>query len=394
MTNTSELSNWTVTREPATNQSSGGNGSLSRDFASDDDFMFDQPYALHVTEQIAVYGQLVLAPVGITFNIISFFVFLFIRSYRFSTGLHLICMTIADSLAILGIFMREAGERFFGYIGVYIFGKPTVPFCMAMAGLIVGPQLWSTLLVTSATVERFLAVAFALKVKHWSMLEVSRVLLTLYFVVSATMGCLNGSAFREVGWYGSSVYCEIPSEWWRFQRAIATIAMTSLANGALPCLIFIFTVLIAVSLYRHKRARVSLTQTGSEGNSGTHARDTDAEFKITIMLFVIAVLFLVARVTQTIVFRLMLHSDWDSPLSQHSEILWPLTMLVMVTTHSVHFVLYMIFFVRFRRAFLSCVSKLVSRDVTRDLETGSGNDPDRKPTKSTDVELSASVVSN
>ena len=44
-------------------------------------------------------------------------------------------------------------------------------------------MLWSNLLLMSATVERFISIAFALKVKSWNLLFISKILMIVHLVV-------------------------------------------------------------------------------------------------------------------------------------------------------------------------------------------------------------------
>ncbi len=64
-------------------------------------------FALEITEQIEMYFFYSVAPVGIILNTISFITFLIIKSYRISTGLHLVCISLADVLVFFSMFLRR-----------------------------------------------------------------------------------------------------------------------------------------------------------------------------------------------------------------------------------------------------------------------------------------------
>ena len=47
--------------------------------------------------------------------------------------------------------------------------------------------IWSGLLLTSATIERFLCITFVLKVKTWNLLKVGKRLILVYLILSLSL---------------------------------------------------------------------------------------------------------------------------------------------------------------------------------------------------------------
>ncbi len=64
-------------------------------------------FAQEVTEQIEMYLFYCIAPVGIIFNTNCVIIFVIIKNYKTSTGLHLICIAIADILVFISMFLRR-----------------------------------------------------------------------------------------------------------------------------------------------------------------------------------------------------------------------------------------------------------------------------------------------
>ena len=91
------------------------------------------------------------------------------------------CIAIADICVIIAVFLREsdAYSEFSKLPDLNIF---SIFFCKGNAIFLTGAILRSGLLLASAKVERFLCVAFPLKVQNWNMLKISKILNISYFI--------------------------------------------------------------------------------------------------------------------------------------------------------------------------------------------------------------------
>ena len=108
--------------------------------------------------QVGLYSNVILVPIGIILNILSFVIFYQIKTHKSATGLHLMYMAIADNFALVAIFLNDVPAY-----SIYSF----IP---DIHGL------------------HIICVAFALKVKSWNLLKLSKLLLIAYFLLSF---CLN-----------------------------------------------------------------------------------------------------------------------------------------------------------------------------------------------------------
>ena len=114
--------------------------------------------------QFGLYSNVILIPIGIILNILSFVIFYKIKTYKSATGLHLMCMAIADNFALVAIFLNDVPAYSIYSIIPDIHAIHNF-FCKSVPIFLNGSVLWCGLLLASATVERFICVAFALKVK-------------------------------------------------------------------------------------------------------------------------------------------------------------------------------------------------------------------------------------
>ena len=246
-------------------------------------------------EQFEFYTNVVLSPVGIILNLLSFVIFCKIKSYNSATGTHLMCIAIADNCVIIGTFLEQS------LIYTQFSKIPDLPsmnifLCKGNAVFHSGSILWSGLLLVSATVERFLCVAFPLKVQNWNMLKISRILNIIYFLVSFAV---NGpvtyghhfSSEQNFTFYQKKLY-DVTS----FVSGLDLIVNSVVAGVIIPIIILIFTTSIAILLFRAKARRNTLSKKMTSNEN--------REFKITFMLFIVAILFLITRIFSTIIWEI------------------------------------------------------------------------------------------
>ncbi len=145
------------------------------------------------------------------------------------------------------------------------------------------------------------------------------------------------------------------------------VSYTVVANGICPVLIFVFTVLMATELYQHHKQRRNMS-----GNAGNVAVK---QLSVTMMLFIVATIFLLTRGSQVIVWHVRSycssHGLTHTGTFQNTVVMWPLLVLLGSVYHSCNFLIYLLFLQDFRRCFLGYV--LRSRDAgPRDAAAGSG----------------------
>ena len=97
--------------------------------------------------------------------------------------MHLVCIAIADICVIIAVFLRES-DAYSEFSKLPDLNTFSIFFCKGNVVFLTGAILRSGLLLASATVERFLCVAFPLKFKNWNMLKISKILNVFYFITS------------------------------------------------------------------------------------------------------------------------------------------------------------------------------------------------------------------
>ena len=87
------------------NDTMDGKSNFSSNFEEfGEPFLIPEIPALSTTEQIELYGNLIVVPVGVVLNLLSFVIFYKIKTHKTATGLHLMCIALGDSLVIIGLF--------------------------------------------------------------------------------------------------------------------------------------------------------------------------------------------------------------------------------------------------------------------------------------------------
>ncbi len=149
---------------------------------------------LGVTEQIEMYGELVILPLGMFVNIISVVIFVKIKMNKTPTGLHLLHLAVVETLYLIITAIRQA-QVWSKYIDVPVVTHYHESYCIVNAVSNVMLQVWSGLLLASATVQRYVSIAFPLKTKTWNMLLITKCALVGYALFSVSVGTVSG--FRK-----------------------------------------------------------------------------------------------------------------------------------------------------------------------------------------------------
>ena len=115
----------------------------------------------------------------------------------------------------------------------------------------------------------------------------------------------------------------------------------------LVCVLVIitFTIMITIKLFKYRNNRPDL---GQSDNSGK-------EFKISLMLVIVANLFLILQILEMISFQMMKYyfaCDVMNPIFISVMTVHPIFVILLVINHSIYFIIYMIFFETFRRTFI------------------------------------------
>ena len=297
-----------------------------------------------------LYGTVIISPMGFILNITSLIIFCQINTHRSAPGLHLIFIAIADNLSLVGIFLMES-SAFDIYSGIPNIHILHIIMCRAIPVFANGAWLWCGLLLASATVERYLCVAFPLKVKTWNMLKISKVLIGVFFVISFG---LNVPAMVEYSIV--EINCEktcIVMVGEGVVYVIDLILNSILSNLVVLGIILAFAIAISFRLYKFKTQRHDLSQ-----NMSNHS---NREFMITAMLFTVSCTFLVTRIPIVLIHEigkyLQVNGKLNAQIARHLLIGYAIGSLLQVICHSSNFLIYIVFFKEFRdKCFYMCKS--------------------------------------
>ena len=302
--------------------------------------------------QFQLFSYITLIPAGFILNSLSFIIFLKSKTYKSATGIHLICLCIADNMVLVSLlFIDTSGMKSFIIPHLYQLGL--VNCALAYYTLIAG-YLWSGVLLTSATIERFLSVAFPLKIKMWNLYKKSKIFMVVYFII--TVGCTSYFiiCMKTVTPPSGYKQCVPVVKYMYICHKSDIIINTVLSNSVCFILIFFFTILTAILLFKMAKERAKMSQDSESGK----------EYQITVMLVIVAVMFLFLRIPEMIIFQLIGFFEGKHITSHFSWLYYymhPLFAVMMVLNHCVNFFIYIKFLKTFKTVFnglLPCVVKV------------------------------------
>ena len=180
-----------------------------------------------ITEQIELYGSLIITPLGLILNNLSLVIFYKCKLHKTATGLHLICIALADNSVIFGTFFSRS-QFWVNYISIPDFALINAFCCKAFNFFIDFGFLWNNLLLASATIQRFISIVSPLRANAWNMFYISKFLIAVYIAVSVFFG--GAIAYvQEIFTDIDGKVCLVPLDKMKFFEVIDTIGFSVLA---------------------------------------------------------------------------------------------------------------------------------------------------------------------
>ena len=131
---------------------------------------------------IHMYGLLILIPLGIVLNSVSLTVFQKSKAFSTSTGNHLKGISVSDTIILVGLLLTNTNkywEETLGFPDIHAKNNMSSKISTFILGV---GNASAGLIMSSATIERFLAIAFPLKYRSWNTIRPSKIMLTVFFI--------------------------------------------------------------------------------------------------------------------------------------------------------------------------------------------------------------------
>ena len=294
-----------------------------------------------IIRNVHMYGTLIVVPVGVLMKILAIVTFIKSRMAWNAVGLHMLYLCIADNVVLVSVFIRTSSWWFYLIHIPDIYSLNTIT-CVGSNYVLEVGFTWSGFLLVSVTVERFLSIAFPLNVKSWNLYEKSKILMAIYLLLSLTLSGYTILGF-EITTMDNTNMCVYSEKYQNIFYIGNMILNVVFANGLCFTLILVFTIMTTVALNNYKKKRAKL---------GFGSKDTGRQFRMTLMLLIVATLFLVLRVGEMIVHFLIIDKNLPDPVTEIALGVFPIFVLLLLINHAVNFVVYVIFLREFRRSFV------------------------------------------
>ncbi len=313
------------------------------------------PNDMEITQQIEMYGTLVFAPLGIMFNLLSSIIFVKLKFQKSAAGLHLLLFTVSETLMLVGILMSRP-MTWAQHTNIPVVDRLHTTYCFVVQFIFSSQLVWSSLLLLTATIERFVAVTFPLRAKSWNLWRVSKIMATTNTFISFVLGIIGGLG-KTLNKNTFPNSCKDNPKHEMLTLLTRIVTYTVLGNTIGPILVLIFTVLIARTIYKQFLIRKNLACQADTQRT--------KEFHITVMLFITACVFLMSRIFLIIVWYLRTKTNFH----QVSTTIFPLALFFGTMSHSVNFLVYLYFFQNFRKVFISWFMPILNSTTQENIQT-------------------------
>ena len=300
----------------------------------------------NVFTHIYMYVAIILIPLGIILNSVSLTVFQKRKAFSTSIGNHLKCISVSDSIMLIQVLFANTDENWeekLNFPNIYSLSNIS---CKIFTFVKVLGSLSAGLIMSSATIERFLAIAFPLKYRSWNTVRTSKIVLSVLIIFT-----LGISAFLPMFMHEKKQKCVIIEKYRETADLLYTIFILGIANGMCGAVILVFTIIIIALLFHQSRKRNVLSNNNASPKS-------KKEVQISAMLVTISLIFIFLRFPRVIILRFILANSGDPLLIQSLD---KLTTIFIVVNRSVNFVVYMIFLESFRKTFFEMFSCFIVR---------------------------------
>ena len=198
--------------------------------------------------------------------------------------------------------------------------------------------------------ERYLAIAYSMKLKTWDIVRKTKILMAVYLLISLA---LPSYVFTHIGviiFPSFGPYCVTFPQKLDSYYTLDIIVMRFICNGVCGVIVSIFTVLIVINLFKARKMRVEMT--------GVNA--SNIELKVSAMMAAIAIIYLITKIPYFIATYITSYGKTETEdaktkiLINKSVFGWfieakPITGAFTDLNYAVNFVIYVIFLQQFQK---------------------------------------------
>ena len=309
----------------------------------------------YLFEYAVMCAELAATPLGLVLNTLCMVVFIKSKLAKTSVAIQMIFLAVGDNVILATMFSLNSSiwSKFINIIDFTVISSITcaITFYCTTAG-----ALFTGLLMSVATVERFCCVTFPLKVKVWNLYKKSKVWLPMLVVISLVMPifqyfCHDVSVVGEGGKKSCSGFPTLDNI--NFCNSLSVVAIL-IANVLCTLIIFVFSIMTGVGLYRSRARRQEM---GVNNNNSNENR----EFRITTMLLTEATFFLLARLSSAILLPTHQPKSFSILAIDTVPKILRISGLLGTVNHSANFIIYLVFLPEFRRSFVNLMTSCCRR---------------------------------
>ena len=311
----------------------------------------------YLFEYAVMCAELALMTLGLLLNTLCIAVFIKSKLAKTSVAIQMISLSIGDNVGLVAMFALNSAlwSKFIDIIDLTVINNIT---CATIFYSGTAVALFTGLLMSAATIERFYCVTFPLKVKVWNLRRKSKVWLPVLVVISLVMPifryfCHDVSVVGKDGTKSCSAFATLNNKMFCNNLEVAVLVI---ANVVCTLIILVLSILTGVMLYRSRARRQEMSVNNNNNNS-----NENREFRITAMLLTEATFFLVSRLSLAILVPTHQPKSLSILALDTISKIFRVSGLLATLNHSTNFIIYLVFLSEFRRSFVSLMMSCCRR---------------------------------
>ncbi len=250
-----------------------------------------------VVRQIKFYMLAIIIPVGIVTNSLALSVFFNSALRKQTTGHYLISLAFADTFLLCGeLLLWINTERIRGEPPLGSFMMKHDFWCKLIMYMRYAGRIWSSWVTVIITVERYIIVAFPLKVILISTTIKAKIVIVIEILLSFAITVYPFFTLGVYDYRGKVGCYFIMENYEQYQNW--NLAVMGCGELIVPsAIVCVFTALILVKVTQANRTRARLA-------GGRPSRDNSQQAQLTAVLLAVAIAFVVIRLPYTILFNI------------------------------------------------------------------------------------------